>query len=90
MGGEDANRAFNECVVVEFTGSLDRNAFEAAYHQLVQLHDVLQVACATNGRTVQLGSVGNGWLIKMDAVLLRKLDSGRESAATPDTDFDRN
>jgi hypothetical protein len=66
MGGEDANRAFNECVVVEFTGSLDRNAFEAAYHQLVQSHDVLRTTLSADGNWGQVWKLGSGRLTYVD------------------------
>lgn len=49
LGGEDANRAFNECLEVELKGPLVREALEAAYRELVQEHDILRTTFNATG-----------------------------------------
>lgn len=49
LGGEDANRAFNECIALRLTGVWHQAAFEAAYRKLVQLHDVLRTKLSADG-----------------------------------------
>lgn len=49
LGGEDANRAFNECLEVQLRGPLVREALEAAYRDLVQGHDILRTTFNATG-----------------------------------------
>lgn len=51
LGGEDANRAFNECLEVELKGPLVREALEAAYRDLVQGHDILRTTFNDTGES---------------------------------------
>jgi len=42
LGGDDANRAFNESVTLKFTGKLNREAIENAFQQLISRHESLR------------------------------------------------
>ncbi|RCW92497.1 non-ribosomal peptide synthetase [Winogradskyella arenosi] len=50
LGGEDANRSYNESVSVILKGDLDVTALEKALQQLVQRHEALRAIFSTDGR----------------------------------------
>lgn len=49
MGGSDANRAFNECLVLRLNGGLDREALRDAYNALVLRHESLRASFSAYG-----------------------------------------
>ena len=50
LGGDDANRAFNESVSLRFSGDLDRVALERSVQSLVTRHEALRSAFSPDGR----------------------------------------
>jgi amino acid adenylation domain-containing protein len=50
IGGDDANRAYNESVTLRFTGPLDRAALEHALASIVQRHESLRSAFSADGK----------------------------------------
>ncbi|AQG80773.1 non-ribosomal peptide synthetase [Spirosoma montaniterrae] len=52
LGGDDANRSFNESVSLRFRGTLSRVAFEQAFRALVQRHEGLRSAFSADGRQI--------------------------------------
>ncbi|MGE5944180.1 MAG: non-ribosomal peptide synthetase [Flavobacteriales bacterium] len=50
LGGEDANRAYNESISLKITGEVSINAIEKAFHTLIQRHEVLRSVFSTDGR----------------------------------------
>lgn len=49
IGGDDANRAYNECLVLRFNGPLDRGALRDAYQLLVERHEALRATFSADG-----------------------------------------
>ena len=49
LGGDDANRAYNESVSLRLTGPLDRSALERAWQSLVDRHEMLRSAFSADG-----------------------------------------
>ncbi|GGH60966.1 amino acid adenylation domain-containing protein [Filimonas zeae] len=52
IGGEDANRAYNEAFSVTFTGGLHADVLENAIQKLLQRHEALRAAVSANGEYV--------------------------------------
>ncbi|RAJ95573.1 amino acid adenylation domain-containing protein [Larkinella arboricola] len=52
LGGDDANRAYNESTSIRFKGPLDRMALEAALQALVRHHEALRSAFSADGRQI--------------------------------------
>ena len=50
MGGEDANRAYNESVSLILTGNLIKEGIESAVKHLVKRHEALRATFSTNGQ----------------------------------------
>lgn len=49
IGGNDANLAFNECLVLHLEGPLHSDALRAAFRTLVARHDVLRTTFSADG-----------------------------------------
>ena len=49
LGGEDANRGYNESVSLILKGKLDKNALEHAIQHLVKRHEALRSTFSTDG-----------------------------------------
>ncbi|RRB02255.1 non-ribosomal peptide synthetase [Larkinella rosea] len=52
LGGDDANRAYNESSSLRFQGHLDRNALEEALGTLIRRHEALRLAFSADGRQI--------------------------------------
>ncbi len=52
IGGDDANRAFNESVSVKFEGNLDKAAFDLALSSLLERHEALRAAFTEDGSSM--------------------------------------
>ncbi len=52
LGGNDANRAYNESVSLRLTGPLNRSAMEQAVQTVVQRHESLRSAFSADGRYI--------------------------------------
>ncbi|MFD1141739.1 non-ribosomal peptide synthetase [Larkinella insperata] len=52
LGGDDANRAYNESTSIRFKGSLNRLALEDALHALIRHHEALRSAFSADGRQI--------------------------------------
>ncbi|MCK8495658.1 amino acid adenylation domain-containing protein [Spirosoma sp. RP8] len=52
LGGDDANRAYNESVSLKLQGSLDKSALERALLAVVQQHEALRSAFSADGRQI--------------------------------------
>ena len=50
FGGEDANRAYNESLSLVFNGSLDYNALEKSFQELIQRHESLRAVFSPDGK----------------------------------------
>lgn len=50
LGGEDANRSYNESVSIVLNGDLDKSALDNAISQLVKRHESLRAIFSTDGR----------------------------------------
>lgn len=50
LGGDDANRAYNESVALRLTGRLDGAALQRALDGLVEQHDALRATFSADGR----------------------------------------
>lgn len=50
LGGEDANRAYNESISLVLNGSLDNDALDKAVKQLRQRHEAIRSIFSANGR----------------------------------------
>ncbi len=50
LGGDDANRAYNESVSLRLTGQLNQGALQSALNALVERHEVLRAAFSADGR----------------------------------------
>ncbi|MBC8154267.1 MAG: non-ribosomal peptide synthetase, partial [Bacteroidetes bacterium] len=49
LGGDDANRAYNESVSLRLTGALDPAAMDQAVQALIRRHEALRAAFSANG-----------------------------------------
>lgn len=49
LGGDDANRAYNESVSLRLTGPLNRDALERAWQSLIDRHEMLRSAFSADG-----------------------------------------
>lgn len=49
FGGENATKAYNESISLEFIGDLDKNAMEIALQMLVDRHEALRATFSTDG-----------------------------------------
>ncbi|WP_179376319.1 non-ribosomal peptide synthetase [Winogradskyella wichelsiae] len=54
IGGEDANRSYNESVSLVLKGDLDKTALEDAIKQLVKRHESLRAIFSTDGRFMSI------------------------------------
>lgn len=52
LGGDSANRAFNESISVSFTGNLHKEALEKALHDLTDRHEALNSAFSGDGKQI--------------------------------------
>ncbi|CCH57118.1 amino acid adenylation domain protein [Fibrisoma limi BUZ 3] len=52
VGGDDANRAFNESITLRLKGVFDRSAMEQAFSMLIQRHEALRSGFSADGRYV--------------------------------------
>jgi len=52
IGGDDANRAYNESISLKLKGVLDIPAFSKAIDQLVQRHEALRATVSPDGETL--------------------------------------
>lgn len=52
LGGDDANRAYNESSSLRFQGHLDRNALEEALRALIRRHEALRLVFSADGRQI--------------------------------------
>ncbi|MEJ0106406.1 MAG: condensation domain-containing protein [Bacteroidota bacterium] len=52
LGGEDANRAYNESVSLEFDGTFDISSFKKAIHDLILRHEALRSTLSSNGENL--------------------------------------
>src|SRR4051794_38304218 len=60
LGGDSANRAFNESFSVRFTGDLDVEALNRAFEVLVNRHESLRSAFSADGQQICIfGNVGS-------------------------------
>ncbi|WP_234737002.1 non-ribosomal peptide synthetase [Tellurirhabdus bombi] len=50
LGGDDANRAYNESVTIRLKGLLNRFALEQAFQSLIQRHEALRSAFSADGQ----------------------------------------
>ena len=58
VGGEDANRAYNEGLCVVLTGALDVPALEAALADLVARHEALRTTLSSDGSKLLIAASG--------------------------------
>lgn len=49
LGGDNANRAFNESVSLRFEGKINLKAMESAFHSLIKRHESLRCVFSTDG-----------------------------------------
>ena len=49
LGGDDASRAFNESISLQFRGKLDKRAMELAWRALIARHEMLRSAFSADG-----------------------------------------
>ena len=52
IGGEDANRSYNESVSLLLTGTFNRNAMQLALEEITKRHDALRAAFSADGRQI--------------------------------------
>ncbi|HEY4876588.1 MAG TPA: condensation domain-containing protein, partial [Puia sp.] len=52
MGGDDANRCYNESVSLRLAGSFDRNAMELALQDVINRHEGLRSAFSADGKQI--------------------------------------
>jgi amino acid adenylation domain-containing protein len=52
LGGDDANRSYNESVSLRFTGPFDRGALERALKEITNRHDALRSTFSEDGRQI--------------------------------------
>ncbi len=52
LGGDDANRSYNESLSLFFTGSLNRAALESAIQQVIQRHESLRSSFSADGKQI--------------------------------------
>jgi len=52
LGGDAANRAFNESISVKFTGTLNKEALKNALHDLTDRHEALHSAFSGDGKQI--------------------------------------
>ncbi len=52
LGGDDANRSYNESISLRFTGFLDRYALERALSTLLVRHEALRSVFSADGKTI--------------------------------------
>ncbi|MGF1556651.1 non-ribosomal peptide synthetase [Paucihalobacter sp.] len=50
LGGENANKAYNESVSLIFNGELNKNALEDAIHKIILRHEALRSTFSSDGR----------------------------------------
>ncbi|HMA91498.1 MAG TPA: condensation domain-containing protein, partial [Polyangiaceae bacterium] len=78
FGGSDANRAFNECVILQLNGALNRRAFAAAYEQLVARHDALMMTFSADGEWCIVGRTPDTRLSNANLSALNESDQAAE------------
>ena len=49
LGGNDANRAYNESISLDFMGALDPNSLDQAVQKLIERHESLRATFSTDG-----------------------------------------
>jgi amino acid adenylation domain-containing protein len=52
LGGDDASRAFNESISLNFTGELQKEKLERALHELKERHELLRSAFSADGNHI--------------------------------------
>src|SRR5690554_3719590 len=52
LGGEDANRSYNEAVTVKFTGNMDADALLAAMEEVIIRHEALRTTFGSDGKSI--------------------------------------
>ena len=52
LGGDAANRAFNESISVKLKGPLNKEALEKAFHDITDRHDALRCAFSGDGKQI--------------------------------------
>ncbi len=50
IGGDDANRAYNQSITLHFKGGLDKSAFERALEKLIERNESLRTAFSADGK----------------------------------------
>ncbi len=54
LGGDDANRAYNESISLVFNGQLHYKALDTAIQQLIQRHEAIRSIFSANGRFMSI------------------------------------
>ena len=52
LGGDDANRAYNESLTLKLKGAVDRNAMERSLQELVRRHELLRSVFSPDGKFI--------------------------------------
>ncbi|HEX8427626.1 amino acid adenylation domain-containing protein [Hymenobacter sp.] len=52
LGGDDANRAYNESLSLRFTGPLDRSALQKAWQEVTNRHEALRSVFSADGKYI--------------------------------------
>src|SRR5690554_729188 len=52
IGGDDANRSYNESVSLDLKGELSQSAISSALEQLVERHEILRSTFSSDGKTL--------------------------------------
>ncbi|WP_186741644.1 non-ribosomal peptide synthetase/type I polyketide synthase [Spirosoma utsteinense] len=66
LGGDDANRSYNESNSIHFRGPLSRPAMERAVHSLFQRHEALRSVFSANGEHIYFLAQPIGGLLYRD------------------------
>jgi amino acid adenylation domain-containing protein len=80
VGGDDANRAFNECLALTLRGALNVELLEAALQALIDRHEALRCSFTTDGQRFTVVSSHRGHLTHRDLAALPEPERGRALA----------
>ncbi|MFD2035766.1 amino acid adenylation domain-containing protein [Belliella marina] len=56
IGGEDANRAYNESISIELNGYLDYLSLKKALNEILERHDILKSTFSPDGQSIYIGN----------------------------------
>ena len=80
VGGDDANRSFNECSSLSLKGALDAARLEAALRALLARHEALRCAFAADGQRFTVLPVERFALARHDLAALPEAERARSLA----------